>query len=246
MKNPSPKLVLFGLLAALGSASAADPAYWSWAKTPPMGWNSWDAFGSSVKEEQVLANADYMDKHLKSHGWDLVTIDIQYGVDMSKPGAQEYYDSVYKLMASWDLDFVKVDDLAGKRPEIEAIRKAIDKCGRPIVLSVSMGSGANQGEHLRTNANLWRVSFDFWDNWSALYNQFRNLNDHQPFQGPGHWPDADMLPFGHVKTWEVPAHYSRFTQDEQYTVMTLWSLAADHGRRHAGQRCVHPGADDQR
>src|SRR4029079_18009585 len=35
-----------------------------------------------------------------------------YGVDMSKPGAQEYYDSVFALMASWDLDFVKVDDLS--------------------------------------------------------------------------------------------------------------------------------------
>jgi hypothetical protein len=43
-----------------------------------------------------------------------------YGVDMSKPGAQEYYDSVFALMASWDLDFVKVDDLAGHPPAIEA------------------------------------------------------------------------------------------------------------------------------
>ena len=43
-----------------------------------MGWNSWDAFGSSVKEEQVLANADYMEKNLKSHGWNLITIDIQW------------------------------------------------------------------------------------------------------------------------------------------------------------------------
>jgi hypothetical protein len=44
----------------------AEPAFWSWAKTPPVGWNSWNAFGSSVKEEQVLANADYMEKHHKA------------------------------------------------------------------------------------------------------------------------------------------------------------------------------------
>ena len=257
------KLTVAGLFGGLLTATAADPNFWSWAKTPPMGWNSWDAFGSSVKEEQVLANAEYMDKNLKAHGWNLITIDIQwyeptsaadkyrkgailemdsngrllpapnrfpmtketrsfkpmadylhakglkfglhlmrgiprqavdrddvpilgttnhaadivdkahscfwnsdmYGVDMSKPGAQGYYDSVFALMASWDLDFVKVDDLAGKKPEIEAIRKAIDKCGRPILLSVSMGSQAAQGGHLQTNANLWRISFDFWDRW---------------------------------------------------------------------------------
>src|SRR5450432_2221405 len=48
-----------------------------------------------------------------------------YGVDMTKPGAQEYYDSVFAQMAAWGLDFVKVDDLAGHPAEIEAVRKAI-------------------------------------------------------------------------------------------------------------------------
>jgi hypothetical protein len=316
------KLFAIGLLGALLTANAAHPAYWSWSPTPPMGWNSWDAFGSSVKEEQVLANADYVDKNLKSHGWNLVTIDIQwyepsavadryragailemdasgrllpapnrfpvaaethsfkpiadylharglkfglhlmrgiprqavdrdnvpilgttytasnivdkahscgwnrdmYGVDMTKPGAQEYYNSVFKLMASWDLDFVKVDDLAGHPAEIQGIRHALDQCGRPILLSVSMGSQPSAGPLLETNANMWRISFDFWDNWPALYNQFANLNGHQPFQGPGHWPDADMLPFGNLKTWQTNT-YTKFSHDEQYTVMTLWSIA---------------------
>ena len=322
---------LLGLLGGFAAAQAQDPNYWSWSPTPPMGWNSWDCYGAGVWESNVVANAEYIDKNLKSHGWNLVTIDIQwyeplahtdryrrgawvqmdengrllpapnrfpmtaesnsfkamgdylhakglkfglhimrgiprqavsnnvvilgteklkeggihaadiifpnganscgwnqdmYGVDMSKPGAQEYYDSVYKLMASWGLDFVKVDDLAGKRPEIEAIRHAIDKCGRPILLSISMGSGPNDGAFLETNANLWRISFDFWDNWPALYNQFANLDGHQPYQGPGHWPDADMLPFGHLQVWKVdPPHQTLFTKDEQTTVMTLWSIA---------------------
>ena len=66
-----------------------------------------------------------------------------YGVDMTKPGAQAYYDSVFELIASWGVDFVKVDDIS--RPyheherEIEAIRRAIDRTGRPIVLSLSPG-----------------------------------------------------------------------------------------------------------
>ena len=38
------------------------------APTPPMGWNSWDCYGASVNEEQLLANADYMAKYLKEYG----------------------------------------------------------------------------------------------------------------------------------------------------------------------------------
>ena len=71
-------LPLFGLMGGLAAASAADPAYWSWSPTPPMGWNSWDCYGAGVWETNVVANADYMAKNLKSHGWNLVTIDIQW------------------------------------------------------------------------------------------------------------------------------------------------------------------------
>ena len=37
-------------------------------KKPPMGWNSWDCYGASVREEEVLRNAEYMAKHLKPYG----------------------------------------------------------------------------------------------------------------------------------------------------------------------------------
>src|SRR5208337_4985481 len=79
------------------AASAAAPKFYEWALTPPMGWNSWDAFGSSVKEEQVLANADYMDKYLKSHGWNLITIDIQW----YEPTAQK---DQYRRGAALEMD----------------------------------------------------------------------------------------------------------------------------------------------
>ena len=46
------------------------------ALTPPMGWNSWDCYGAAVNEEQLLANADYMAKHLKEYGWQYVVCDI--------------------------------------------------------------------------------------------------------------------------------------------------------------------------
>ena len=46
----------------------ADSMHKRLALTPPMGWNSWDCYGAAVNEEQLLANADYMAKHLKDYG----------------------------------------------------------------------------------------------------------------------------------------------------------------------------------
>ena len=56
-----------------------------------------------------------------------------FGVDMSKPGAQAYYDSVFALYASWGVDLVKVDDISRayddvQKAEIEAIR-GVDVAG---------------------------------------------------------------------------------------------------------------------
>jgi hypothetical protein len=326
MKLPGLKLIAIGFMSGLMTANAADPAYWAWAPTPPMGWNSWDCFGAGVWETNVVSNADYMAKNLKSHGWNLITIDIQwyeplahttayrpgavlesdangrllpapnrfpmtrdsrsfkpmadylhgqglkfglhllrgiprqavdrdnapilgtswhaadivdkanvcrwntdmYGVDMSKPGAQAYYDSVFALLASWDVDFVKVDDLSSPyhQAEIEAIRKAIDRSGRAIIFSTSPGATpVNQGGHVQTNANMWRISDDFWDSWPLLYAQFARLDSWTPFRAPGHWPDADMIPFGNIRAWQAADAWTKFTHDEQYTLMTLWAIA---------------------
>ncbi len=48
------------------------------ALTPPMGWNSYDYYNTMVNEGQVRANADYMAKNLRQHGWEYVVIDIQW------------------------------------------------------------------------------------------------------------------------------------------------------------------------
>ncbi|MER5530572.1 glycoside hydrolase family 27 protein [Streptomyces sp. NPDC002677] len=45
---------------------------------PPTGWNSWDCYGTTVTEEEVLANAEFMREHLLPHGWDTVVVDIQW------------------------------------------------------------------------------------------------------------------------------------------------------------------------
>jgi len=48
------------------------------APVPPMGWNSWDAYGTTVREEEVKANADVMASALKRYGWQYVVVDIQW------------------------------------------------------------------------------------------------------------------------------------------------------------------------
>lgn len=150
-----------------------------------------------------------------------------FGVDMSKPGAQEYYESVFRLFAEWDVDFVKVDDLSRpyhqNKPEIEAIRAAIDRAGRPMVLSTSPGETAlDAAEHVTQHANMWRTSDDFWDDWKLLLDQFARCHNWSQFTGPGFYPDADMLPFGSIRTYDKG--WTRFTKDEQITCMTLWAM----------------------
>jgi hypothetical protein len=123
------------------------------------------------------------------------------------------------------VDYVKVDDLG--RPyhqaEIQAIRRAIDKTGRRIVFSTSPGeTPLSAGAHVRDHANLWRVSDDFWDQWPLLLAQFQRLHDWTPHRGPGHFPDADMLPLGLL---DLGKRRTNFTPEEHYTLMSLWSIA---------------------
>ncbi|MCX6329893.1 MAG: glycoside hydrolase family 27 protein, partial [Bacteroidia bacterium] len=150
-----------------------------------------------------------------------------YTIVAGKSGAQEYYNSLFQLYASWGVDFVKVDDLSGRTKEIEMVRKAIDNCGRPIVLSISPGGDRPESaEFLKNNVNMWRTSNDFWDNWQQLKNQFRILERWTGFGGQGYYPDGDMLPLGKIglRAERGEPRWSGFTKDEQYTLMTLFSI----------------------
>ena len=299
---------------------------------PPMGWNSYDAYGTSITEEELLANARVMKDKLLPHGWSTVVIDarwydavssfddrdfnreragaklfadahgrllpapnrfpsaadgrgfkpladqlhamgLNFGVHLMRgiprqavtaktpiegspftaadagdpkstcvwcpdmfgvrenEAGQAWYESQFHLLASWGLDYVKVDDLSVpySAKEIEMIRKAIDKCGRPFVFSTSPGpTPTAQAAHVSKFANMWRISGDFWDRWKDLDHQFDLLADWQDVGGPGHWPDADMIPFGRIGikcTIAGKDRQTRFTADEQRTLMSLWAMA---------------------
>ena len=152
-----------------------------------------------------------------------------YTVDYLKEGAQEYYNSLFNLYASWGLDFIKVDDLSVPyhQNEIEMIRKAIDQTGRKIVLSTSPGETPilNAG-HVKNHANMWRIVGDFWDNWPQLKEHFDVCNRWAPYIGDGHFPDADMLPLGHIgiRAERGDDRMCALTRDEQITMMSLFAI----------------------
>ena len=299
-----------------------------WAQTPPMGWNSWDCYGPTVEEHEVMANADYMADKLKQFGWEYIVVDIRwyvendkaggynqtdprfvidgygrylpainrfpsaaggkgfknladyvhkkglkFGIHMmrgipkiavenklpikgtdgitadqiysielqckwlrdnytivaDKPGAQEYYNSIFGLFAEWGVDFVKVDDLSRPyhKEEIELIRQAIDNCGRPIVLSTSPGeTPIEAAEHISQHANMWRMVDDVWDTWSHIRHLLDVTEKWFPNIEPGTWPDCDMIPLGRIsiRGERGQDRMTRLTTDEQYTLMTLWTI----------------------
>ena len=328
-------VVLTCTAAVRGASEKEAPAFWQWAPTPPMGWNSYDAFGDTVTEREVMANANYVKEKLQSHGWKYIVIDFRwydpeppgndfvlnqrrtgaklaadafgrmvpaenrfpssaggkgfkpladklhdmglkfgfhymrgiprqavqamtaiadseftaadagdrrnicswcpdmYGVSNNAAG-QAWYDAMFKLYASWGLDFIKVDDLSNpydpfRQHEVEMIRRAIDKCGRAIVLSTSAGpTPVNKSAHVQTNANMWRISGDFWDTWTKLNQQFDLMNRWHDVAGPGRFPDADMIPFGHICIRSKAGgndRGSRYTHDEQIALLSFWCLA---------------------
>jgi alpha-galactosidase len=326
------------LLALMGLTISLKAQKQTLAETPPMGWNSYNCFGSAVHENEVRANALYMAKNLKQHGWQYIVVDFlwaydnppgsnignpfqktlqdgsyipwltmdkwgrlmpqptkfpsafggkgfkpvadyvhslglkfgihvmrgiprqavwakspvlgtkgitadmiadtsskcpwmnhMYGLDMNKPGAQEYLNSILNLYASWGVDFIKVDDLS--RPystaEIEGYKKAIDQCRRPIVFSTSPGATpVDKADHIAAHANMWRMADDFWDNWKEVSQMFNYAKQWEGVGGPGHWPDCDMLQIGKLsKRGPVgKERYSRFTEDEAYTHITFWTI----------------------
>lgn len=162
-----------------------------------------------------------------------------YGVKDNAAG-QAYYDSLAKLYAGWGVDFLKVDCISQpyKQAEIRMVSSALKKTGRPIVLSLSPGPTPLQdAANVTQHTQMWRISDDFWDIWSRgnspgtfpqnAVNQFSLLAEWERHAGPGHWPDADMLPFGWLGPhpgWQQ-ARNSRLTADEMRTIFTLWSIA---------------------
>lgn len=159
-----------------------------------------------------------------------------YGVRADTTGGQSYYDSIVKLYADWGVDYIKADDMAAfngkpadanRLAEIAALSRAIKKSGRPMVLSLSPGpASVDQSQFLKTHSQLWRISDDFWDRWQDLKRQFDYTRKWSTHTGANSYPDADMLALGRIgiRAERGDDRQTRFTRDEQLTLMTLWSI----------------------
>lgn len=131
---------------------------------------------------------------------------INYGIDMTKPGAQEYYDSIMEQMAEMGVDFLKYDDIEANAEEMEAIYQAIDKVDYVITLSLSLFSYHYMKKQIPlevyAKSNMMRITHDIWDKQEHIETSFeawiqRSLQDQE--RPEWFFFDLDMIPFGHMR-----------------------------------------------
>jgi len=83
-----PLLPLAALCLPGAAAPPAPPATPQLAATPPMGWNSWDSYGTTIREAEVRATARLMASKLKRYGWRYVVIDEGWYESAPAPGSR--------------------------------------------------------------------------------------------------------------------------------------------------------------
>ncbi|MBT8042966.1 MAG: glycoside hydrolase family 27 protein, partial [Pontiella sp.] len=199
----------------------------------------------AVERDLPIKGTPYTAKDIYTTKGDCGWCKYMHGIDTTKPGAQEFYNSVINEMASWGVDFIKVDHVTHKPADIEAYAKAIAQCGRPIVLSLSAG-GTSNVKYLDSyrKANMVRTTPDIWDRQDSLDHSFDSMRKWQGLEQSGAWPDLDMIPFGELcilnrrsvkqkKPGKSEAqfagylhHWCFFTEPQKETFITQRAIAA--------------------
>jgi alpha-galactosidase len=158
-------------------------------------------------------------------------------IDFTRPGAQEYINSVVNLFASWGIDFIKLDgvtpgsyvgDLSiDNRPDVAAWSKAIAQSGRPIWFTVSWALDKDYLSTWQQWANARRIEDDVecegrcstLTNWPRIAQRAYDLVGWQDAAGATTgWNDLDSLDVGY-------GALGGLTQDEQRFAVTLWAVA---------------------
>lgn len=167
-----------------------------------------------------------------------------YGIDMSKPGAYEYYRSVIELMEEWEIDLIKYDDITGFPEEVTAVVKAIEEVERPMILSLSPG-GDTKEEFMDAYAksNMLRITEDIWDDQGSIDQVFERLKTFYKYQAENFYIDLDMLCIGHLMLCRPRKQFSegsenalvsgqglermcKLTSYQQQTFMSIRALCA--------------------
>jgi alpha-galactosidase len=160
-----------------------------------------------------------------------------YKIDFTKPGAQEYINSIVNLYASWGIDFIKMDSVTpgsyndnlniNNIPDVQAMSKAIQQSGRAIWLTLSWALDEDYLSDWQQNSNARRIEGDVecegdcpnLTEWQRVLLRFYDLIGWEKASGPTvGWNDLDSLEVGNGTTDGI-------TDTEQQTAMTLWAMA---------------------
>ncbi|PRP83211.1 melibiase [Planoprotostelium fungivorum] len=162
----------------------------------------------------------------------------RYKIDYSKPGAQEYINSVADLLAEWGVDFLKLDAVVpgssitgdtnvDARPDVIAWHKAIEQCGRPIWLTLSWGLPPTELKTWRPNARAWRIQQDvesYGDDLTNFGDVLRNVKTNAD------WIDRYGVASGYQDMDSLlvvgPAQFLGLNQNERRSMMNYWVLSA--------------------
>lgn len=192
-------------------------------------------------EGNILTNEKFPD--MKRLGDYIHSLGLRFGI-YSSPGpltCGQYTGSYgYELndarsYARWGIDYLKYDwcsydgiakdtSLAERKKPYIVMRQALDQVDRDIVYSLCQyGMSKVWRWGAEVGGNLWRTTGDITDTWESLREIGFSQVENQPYAGPGHWNDPDMLVVGNVG-WGPNVRPSRLTPDEQYTHISLWCL----------------------
>ena len=152
-----------------------------------------------------------------------------YYIDYSKPGAQEFIDSWAKLLASYGVDYLKIDGVGTwDIPDIKAWAKALKNTGRPIHLELSNNLDIKSVSTWKDLSNGWRTSRDVESygketitDWDHVSKRFAQAANWQRYAGPGGWNDFDSLNVAN-------GNLDGLTDEEKRSYVSLWAIAASH------------------
>ena len=161
------------------------------------------------------------------------------------PGSKNNEKLDALTFAEWGVDYMKVDGCGG--PEYydsgyEAMGIALEESGRPIEYSCSWPAyinGGNETVQQATFIKMINYGCNGWRNWHDIQCNWRSLGsiiDHwgmygaslQPFAGPGHWHDMDMLLIGSLSGGHDGGHVGErcVSLVEEQTQMAIWAISA--------------------
>lgn len=156
------------------------------------------------------------------------------GINYTKPGAQDYINSWADMLASWGVDYIKIDGMHNKNvPDIKAWSTAIRQSGRPMILDVTQGGYTTAiAPVLMKYANQWEFAPDVecyrcekhdssypLTSWVDVAKRFDYVAEWQPYAGPGGFNDYDSIEVGNGGN-------DGLTPDERRTQLSLWGLGA--------------------